>query len=286
LGYYLGDAFIARGLTINPQLNEDKIAFFNPLTVPSPRDYAPRATVYFEKKNFVIKTASNLSELEQLLRLRHQIFKCEFVGQPSTPGIDLDEYDAVADHLVILDRKTELVVGTYRLVASSFSRSFYSQSEFHLDALLSLPGTKLELSRACIDVDYRNGTVIHLLWRGIVDYMTKIGATLLFGCSSVKTTNSDEVADLMVYLKSTDQLDASLAIAPKLPYRFGQMIPSGRATDAKAIKEKLPALFHFYLRAGARVCGQPALDRTLECTDFLTLLKLNEIRKSYERKYL
>jgi putative hemolysin len=227
-----------------------------------------------------------LTELEQVLRLRYEIFHCEFLGKPTTPGIDMDSYDVHCDHLLILDRDTGKVVGTYRLIGSCFSNSFYSASEFNIDPLLAQQGIKLELSRACIHPNYRNGAVIHLLWRGIVAYMRQINASFLFGCSSIKSMDPMRVAEILKYLKDGGMYEKDLAVVPIGEYAFDPPLPEVSQVSPETIKEMIPPLFQFYLRAGARVLGLPALDSKLECTDFLTMLKIPEVQKSYEKKYL
>jgi putative hemolysin len=88
----------------------------------------------------------------------------------------MDEFDLRCDHLIIQDAASREVIGTYRVNASTYSRNFYSNKEFHLDNFLRSPGCKLELGRACIHKDYRNGRVLSLLWKGIVMYSERVGA--------------------------------------------------------------------------------------------------------------
>jgi putative hemolysin len=41
-----------------------------------------------------------------------------------------------------------------------------------------------------------------------------------------------------------------------------------------------------YLRAGAKLSRRPAVDMDFQCTDFFTILDLDEMRDVYARKYL
>ncbi len=47
----------------------------------------------------------------------------------------------------------------------------------------------------------------------------------------------------------------------------------------------IPALFGSYLRAGAKVALEPALDRDFQCLDYLTVLRLNQLTESFEKRY-
>ena len=48
----------------------------------------------------------------------------------------------------------------------------------------------------------------------------------------------------------------------------------------------VPSLLQSYLKAGAVICGDPALDEEFRCVDFFTLLDLNHTTDAIERKFL
>ncbi|MBY0316314.1 MAG: GNAT family N-acetyltransferase, partial [Bdellovibrionales bacterium] len=93
-----------------------------------------------DTEDFLIKTAQTIEDIHNAQRLRHKIFLEEGLGKSHETGLDFDEYDAIADHLMIIDKKTNEAVGTYRLICSRFSEKFYSQSEFALDEFLKIDG--------------------------------------------------------------------------------------------------------------------------------------------------
>ena len=86
-----------------------------------------------------MKTVENGSELAAVLRLRHDVFYRELLGKRKIFQLDVDRFDFFCDHLVIIDNRTEDMVGTYRLNASTFSNRFYTESEFHFDDIRNLP---------------------------------------------------------------------------------------------------------------------------------------------------
>ncbi|HEX3035652.1 MAG TPA: hypothetical protein VHT73_11080 [Thermodesulfobacteriota bacterium] len=48
-------------------------------------------------------------------------------------------------------------------------------------------------------------------------------------------------------------------------------------------EELVPPLLKSYLKAGAKVCGAPALDRKFRCVDFLPILDVELLSTSFER---
>lgn len=55
--------------------------------------------------------------------------------------------------------------------------------------------------------------------------------------------------------------------------------------DLHPAMDKIPALLHSYLKAGAYICGQPAWDKDFQCVDFLTLLSVEQINNNFKKKY-
>jgi putative hemolysin len=250
------------------------------------RNFQPKIRVQFDKGPFTVKTVENWSELEQVLRLRHEVFHKEFIGQTLPLGLDFDRYDSLGDHLVILDREQGKIVGTYRLICSKFANNFYTASEFNIDEFLQQPGTKLELSRACIHKDYRDGVVIALLWRGLVQYIQQSQAAYLFGCASIRSMDVAEVQTIYQYLGSKDFLSDDFGIGPVASYTMpGWTTATGSGSGVESGKSLIPPLLNSYLRAGAKVFGAPALDSAFRCVDLFTVLKMDKISPLFERRY-
>jgi len=250
------------------------------------KGFKNKVNLSLEKGSFLVKTVDHPSELAAVLRLRHEVFHKEFLGEKLPLEIDMDDYDALGDHLIIMDQEKKKIVGTYRLICSKFSPSFYSTSEFELSQFLKEPSVKLELSRACIHQDYRTGAVINLLWRGLVQYLQTVKADYLFGCASIRTMESEEVNAILAYLSNRGYLNEQYAIRPHADYKMHGVLSSAAPEEVVAKgKGLIPPLLSSYLRAGAKVCGEPALDRSFQCVDFFTILKMDEVTKIYEKRY-
>jgi putative hemolysin len=263
------------------RLGKNKIHRFN-----------PKVSIHFEKGPFILKTVSKRRELIAALKLRYDVFFKEFKGAKAAVGVDVDAYDRICDHLVIVERESGKIVGTYRLNSSLYSQKFYSAEEFQMQAFLKHPATKLEMGRACVHKDFRRGIVMALLWRGIAEYMQKTQTQFLFGCGSVKTEKPDEAALLLVYFEKTNRVSHEFQCEPTSRYHM-----PGLAEQAAQIRGQwtpelqqraeslVPALFKSYLKAGAQICGTPAYDRDFHCIDFLVIMDKEHLNDTHSKKY-
>ncbi len=255
------------------------------------KHFTPKITIYLDKKHYIVKTAENARELHEALRLRHDVFLEELLHKRRKSKLDVDHFDRRCDHLLIIDKRSNKLIGTYRLQSSLFTRRWYTATEFHMKQIRKLPGNKLELGRACVHPDFRNGVTIALLWEGIHAYMLASDTRYMFGCSSIKTMDKDEIGHIYNYLKQQNHLTDELKVRPKGKYRiFGlhrhlKKHPRFHSNiEAADITGKIPGLLQSYLKVGAKVCGRPALDKSFRCIDFLTLLDVTELRQQYLRR--
>ncbi len=274
-----------------PQIQEERgisEIFLKPYRMLLDR-FKPRIRINIERDNYIIKTAETGAELEETLRLRHDVFYKEIIGKKLLFEIDMDRFDTRCDHLIIIDRKTDEIVGTYRLIASTFSPDFYSESEFDLDDIKRLDGVKLELGRACIDRRYRNGQTIVLLWLGLNEYMNKIRAKYLFGCSSVNTVDFRKIAMIQRYVQQHHYTQPHIRVKPNKKYRVKDLSAIVSNLESSGLPQKkaarlMPSLLNTYLAIGARICGEPAYDREFRCMDYLTILDVEAMNQGYVDK--
>ncbi|MBX3040817.1 MAG: GNAT family N-acetyltransferase, partial [Bdellovibrionaceae bacterium] len=74
--------------------------------------FRPKIEIQCEIGPYLLKTVSSSKELKMALRLRHEVFYGEMIGSQEGPGFDVDEYDFLCDHLIIVHKKTDALVGT------------------------------------------------------------------------------------------------------------------------------------------------------------------------------
>lgn len=254
--------------------------------------FKPKVEIYVEVGPFVLKTVNSTEELREALALRYQVFHREMIGKTREQGIDVDEYDFNCDHLVIIEKKSAKIVGTYRLNCSLFGNDFYSAREFNISKILSHPGVKLELGRACIHHDYRRGIVISLLWRGIADYMIATQAQLLFGCASIKTQDPRQAALLNRHFIGEGRVTEDFLAPPTMSYAMpgfdlwmkdqDKSLTETEVAEATAL---IPPLCRAYMKAGAYVGGAPAWDWEFKCIDFLTILKRDDLNRTLWKRF-
>ncbi|MCF8059554.1 MAG: GNAT family N-acetyltransferase [Bacteriovoracaceae bacterium] len=248
--------------------------------------YTPTFDFRIETSRYLLETASTTNDLLEVFELRHKIFLEEAGASKVDPdGFDLDEFDSICDHIIIRSKEENKIVGTYRVISSLYSDDFYSQSEFELEEFLSSPGHKLELGRACIDRNHRNGAVIDLLWHGIGRYINLAGSRYLFGCSSLKITNPNDAKAVLNFFKKEGHFDNRYFVNPSEKFNMDiyKVVPT--EMDDELLKSLIPPLLRSYFTAGAKVYGEPALDREFNCIDFLTILDMENLSPSFKRRY-
>ncbi len=254
--------------------------------------FKPKFEIRSEVGPFLLKTVTTVDELKMALRLRYEVFHHEMIGKKKPEGIDVDEYDFMCDHLIITEKRTDRIVGTYRLNCSAHSDQFYSAREFNLTRIMAQPGVKLELGRACIHKDFRRGLVISLLWRGIAEYMAATNAQILFGCASIKTQNPREAALLYHSFAEQQRFTAEYFAPPTLVYTMPGLNlwiknVTGPLTEAEKLEARalIPPLCRAYLKIGAYLGGEPAWDEEFKCIDFLTILHREDLNRTLWKKY-
>lgn len=248
--------------------------------------YKPHWTLTIEAEDFVVKIAETPEDIEKAQKLRHKIFLEEGLGKTHESGLDFDDYDKIADHLMIIDKQTGDAVGTYRLIHSAHAPHFYSQNEFFLDEFLKIENLKLEMGRACTHMDFRNGRTMDLLWQGLSRYIFLSKTTYLFGCSSVKTTDPVFMFAMLKSLEQNEQLKWDYNIHPIADFALPQSKELfSEAKPMAGYTKELPPLLRSYLNAGSFVYGLPAYDKDFSCFDLLTILDLRTLNKKFKTRY-
>lgn len=238
---------------------------------------APPLALHTER--YALSLAHTAEELDAVLRLRFAVFNLELgegLSGSYLTGRDEDEFDRQCQHLIVRDRRTDAVVGTYRLQTNEMAvagRGFYAATEFDLTQLpVGVRANALELGRACIAQAHRHGEVLLLLWRGIAAYLQQTGKRYLFGCCSLTSQDVCAAKVLARQLAQGGHFDKELFVTPQPGFECElEAEAAALAEDVTAQETPLPKLFRSYLRFGAKVCGPPAIDRQFKTIDFFVL---------------
>ncbi|MCS6891535.1 MAG: GNAT family N-acyltransferase [Rhodovarius sp.] len=243
-----------------------------------------------------VRLAETQAEIEAGLRLRYEVFVREMGAtadeEARATGLERDAFDAVADHLLVLDHDrgegAAGVVGTYRLIrrpAAEKMGRFYSADEYDISPLLAFPGEILELGRSCVAAAYRTRGTLQLLWQGIAAYVFHYRIALMFGCASLPGLDLEANAAQLSYLYHHHLAPPELR--PRaIPSRYVAMerLPRG-AYDPKRALHELPPLIKGYLRLGGFVGDGAVLDASFNTTDVCVVVKTDQVTEKYYRHY-
>jgi putative hemolysin len=245
-----------------------------------------------------VRLARTAAEVRQAQKVRYQVFYREGPALPSPARLlarrDIDRYDAICDHLLVIDHAARArsamnrptVVGTYRLLRQPLAEQyggFYTAGEFDISDLVARHSRLqfLELGRSCVLSTYRNKRTVELLWLGIHAYFLQNQCDVMFGCASLDGTDPNRMALPLSFLHH-------YAGAPEpwraraLPERYVEMNRmSKEAIDPKAALRALPPLIKGYLRLGAYIGDGAVIDHEFGTTDVLIVLPVSAIKQRY-----
>ena len=259
--------------------------------------------VYGKSGNLEVRLANRRREIKLAQRLRYQVFYEEMSAVPSLRAElrrrDEDPYDAVCDHLLVVDETTysdshpwaglrrQKVVGTYRVLRQEIAErtlGFYTQSEYDIAPLIEARSPRyrfMELGRSCVLEPYRNKRTVELLWHGLWTYVRQHKIDVMIGCASLPGTDPDQHAMALSFLHHN-------AMAPpewRCRAHDRLYVPMNRLprekVDAKAALKALPPLIKGYLRLGAFVGDGAVIDHQFGTTDVLIIMPVEKIDPRY-----
>ncbi|MCF8495495.1 MAG: GNAT family N-acetyltransferase [Alphaproteobacteria bacterium] len=241
-----------------------------------------------------VRLARTPAEIQAAQHLRFKVFYEEYGAKADEKtllsGLDIDDYDAYADHLIVTDgtNGSEKIVGTYRLLrqeaADEYGR-FYSSTEYELAPLLNSGASLLELGRSCVLPEYRTRPVLQLLWQGIADFIMDRDIDLMFGCASLHSTDIQKLAPSLSYLHHYH-----LCPEPLRPRALGSryvdmnIIPR-EDLDARQVFSALPPLIKGYLRVGATIGEGAVIDEQFNTTDVCIIVQTRQVTERYRKHY-
>ena len=235
-------------------------------------------------ESVTVSWATTQAEVEEVQRLRYQVFSDELGVQLSGQnGLDEDKFDPYVEHVYVRDHKTGKVVGTYRALTpdSAAQIGLYADQEFDISDLLRDRDQLLEVGRACVHKDYRNGTVLMTLWKALLQFAAKNKFELILGCTSVPvSSNTPAIADIQQLLIDAGAMSHDYVVKPRNP-----LTDAMQPTVHADVKKALPPLVKGYLRLGAKFCGEPSYDPDFQTADYLTILRLSSVSSRYVKHF-
>lgn len=238
---------------------------------------------------------TDADSIEAAQRLRYDVFTTEpgfaLADDGRSSGLDADLFDEHCDHLLVRDDDTGELVGCYRMLPPSGAMAaggLYLATEFDVTALDPLRPSLVEMGRAVVRHDHRNGAVVLLMWAGILAYLDRSGYDYVTGCVSVPVLDPTGHGAAGSHLRGVrDFVLRRHPAPPEYGVRpFRPVVIDGVALDdiEPPARLSVPPLMRGYLRLGAQVCGQPAHDPDFGVGDFPALLDKRHADTRYLRR--
>lgn len=222
---------------------------------------------------YTLLLSTNAHLIEEAQRLRYEVFTSE-PGFELTGSTDADRFDQYCDHLLVREDTTGELVGCYRMLpppGAIAAGGLYTGTEFDVRALDPLRPSLVEMGRAVVREEHRNGAVVLLMWAGILAYLDRCDYDYVTGCVSVPLRDARGVRDFVL-----QRYPSAHRVRPYRPVPLDDMPAPDRVL--------MPPLMRGYLRLGARVCGEPAHDPDFGVADFMALLDKREADIRYLKR--
>jgi putative hemolysin len=250
-------------------------------------------------RDYEVRLTRNKDERKLVRQLRYRCF-VEEEGFPATEeqkdlGEEYDDFDLHADYVGVFHNGR--IVGTYRIIdreAAEKMGGFYSETEFDITKIKHRRGNIAEMSRACIDREYReNPLVMSMLWMGLGEYIQRNKVQILFGMVTWFGGTPSDSAQALSYLYYNRLSPANLravadvnkidpAVNPKMMRM--NILPRAFVDKDRAYRE-MPALLKGYLRLnGTFGRGTSICPRENNYSVFVMVLARN-INRAYQKRF-
>ena len=251
-------------------------------------------------RDYEVRLTRNKDERRQVRQLRYDVFVEEEGASVTEEQKNLreeyDEYDRYAEYLAVFHNGK--IVGTYRIIdrnAAEKMGGFYTESEFNISKIKKTVGNIAEMSRACVDREYRdNALVMRMLWAGLDEYIVRRKIAILFGVASWVGTKPVESAQAISYLYynhlSPLRLRATVlsenfadGVNPKLSRM--NILPPEFVDESDARRQMTP-LIKGYLRLGATFGRGVFIDKPFNSYDVFVMMETRKIDAAYQKHFL
>jgi putative hemolysin len=253
----------------------------------------PEESSALPRYSLLLSSDPTLIEVAQ--RLRYEVFSGEPgftlppVGTSRGGDRDVDRFDEYCDHLLVREDNSGELVGCYRMLSPAgaiAAGGLYTATEFDTRALNPLRPSLVEMGRAVVHQDHRNGAVVLLMWAGILAYLDRHGYDYVTGCVSVPLGGDGEAPGSQIRGVRDFVLRRHAAPPRYRVYPYQPVLIDGRRLDdiPPPARPAIPPLMRGYLRLGARICGEPAHDPHFGVGDFPALLDKRDADTRYLRR--
>ena len=215
--------------------------------------------------------------------LRYQCFNLS-----NKDELDVDDFDALCQHVLIESLETEKLICCYRIlkfdsgknISSSYSSQFYD-----LKVIENFTEPMIEVGRFCIDPEVNDPSVVLTAWAALAQIVDHNQTEVLFGCSSFEGIEKEKYFDSFALLR--DRYMAPDHWRPKI--KAAQVFCYSKDLIYKVDKKKallnMPPLLKTYLSMGAWVSDHAVVDLNMKTLHLFTGMEISKIPKS-RKKFL
>ncbi len=250
-------------------------------------------------RDYEVRLTRNKEERKQVRQLRYKIFVEEegasVTEEQAALREEYDVFDTFADYMGVFHNGK--LVGTYRIIdrdAAAKMGGFYTETEFNISKIKKASGNIAEMSRACVDAEYRNnGLVMRMLWVGLSEYIIKKEITVLFGVASFVGTKPVVSAQAISYLYYNHLANINLRpnvitenFAEGVNGKLSRMnILPRDFVDEKLATQEMTPLIKGYLRLGATFGKGVFIDAPFNSYDVFVVVETNKIASAYQKYF-
>jgi putative hemolysin len=237
--------------------------------------------------DLILTTMKRSPELvDEAQRLRHEVFSADGEGlsESAATGRDADIFDNDCDHLMVKARdgnEAGRIIATYRLQTGMHAlrnHGYYTEQEFDMSQLEKYRAEIVELGRAAVHKNHRQGPVLMKLLAGIASYAVKRGGRYLVGPGSIPG-KENTVAAASIYHANLNNLSPLEFRVTPLPHGACPLEP------IIVPAPKMPKLMKLYMTMGAKFCGPPFIDGGFNTIDFFIFIDLVEALLSPAKRF-
>ena len=251
-------------------------------------------------RDYEVRLTRNKEERRQVRQLRYEVFVEEEGASATEEQKNLreeyDSFDRYAEYMAVFHNGK--IVGTYRIIdrnAAEKMGSFYTESEFNISKIKKVDGNIAEMSRACVNREYRdNALVMRMLWAGLGEYVVRRKIAILFGVASWVGTKTVESAQAISYLYYNHLTPLGLratvlsenfaeGVNPKLSRM--NILPREFVDETDARRQMTP-LIKGYLRLGATFGKGVFIDKQFNSYDVFVMVQTKNIDAAYQKHFL
>ena len=253
----------------------------------------PRPT----EDHFELRLAATPEDIRAAQHLRYRVFVQELGGDGAMVDhdaqLEMDAFDPVYDHLLLLDRRRgdtvrDRVVGVYRLMPSdrvAEAGRYYCEDEYDLSVLKASGRRLLELGRSCVDAEYRGGTAMLHLWSGLAKYVADHDIDILFGVASFHGTDIGALKQALSFLYHNHLAPEDVRVrAVADHFQPMDLLPPDQVDRKEAVLQ-IPALIKGYLRLGGTVGDGAFIDHAFNTTDVCLIMDTARMTAGANAKY-